>query len=352
MTLTNGRSSEVGGAIRLQNGGQAIINDSRFINNFAPEGGAIGMMFTNWVTINSSRFEGNRATNRGGAISMNGGGSVNIHDSSFVRNRAGSGGAIGTFSGGVSVSNSSFISNRGGKGGAVYAGGSRTPGGVPVTLTHVTMLNNEATRGTGLHIDEDRHAQVALSLRNSVIAGLDERGTALCSGRLAQNIGNLIEDDSCPSQLTGDARLEEPGEDAAYARPRADSPLIDGADPELCSESDQIGQARPLGGGCDIGAIETVPPVQALIACRVKTTHALNFRDGPHGNRIGGVPFNAILRRRRGLRAGSGWSIVARRAGSARIMWSRRVTVAEAEAASDKSPCPVGARFLVSIDIR
>ena len=59
---------------------------------------------------------------------------------------------------------------------------------------------------------------------------------------------------------------------------------------------DQIGQSRPLGGGCDIGAIEAVPPIQALSACRVTTTHALNYRDGPHGNRIGGVPYNATLR--------------------------------------------------------
>ena len=305
LTLSNGVGSVLGGAIRLQNGGQAIINNSRFINNYSPEGGAIGMMFGNWVTINNSAFHMNRATYRGGAISMNGGGTVNIRDSSFVRNRAGKGGAIGTFSGGVSVSNSSFISNRAGKGGALFAGGAQTPGGVPVTLTHVTMLYNEATRGIGIHIDDDRATEVALSLRNSVIAGLDERGTPLCSGRLLQNIRNLIEDDSCPSQLTGDARFEEPGEGAAYARPRPGSPLIDAAHPELCSERDQIGQARPLGGGCDIGAIESVPPVQALAACRVTTTHALNFRDGPGGDRMGLVPAGTTLAAAARTRAGS-----------------------------------------------
>ena len=181
LTLSNGRRSEVGGAIRLQNGGQAIINSSRFINNYSPEGGAIGMMFANWAAINNSSFLGNRATSRGGAISMNGGGTVNIRSSSFVKNRAGKGGAIGTFSGSVSASNSSFISNRGGKGGALYAGGAQTPGGVPVTLTHVTMLNNEATRGTGIYIDEDRATEVALSLRNSVIAGLDEQQGLRCA---------------------------------------------------------------------------------------------------------------------------------------------------------------------------
>lgn len=296
LTLTNGTGSGFGGAIRLQNGGQLIVNDSSFIANFSSEGGAIGMMFTNWVTIYNSTFRRNRAAYQGGAISMNGGGTVNIRNSSFVDNFVrGDGGAISAFSGKVSASNSSFISNEAGKGGALYVGGNWATGALPVTLTHVTMLNNWARTGSGIHIDSRSYSKIALSLRNSVIAGGGSSFAKLCSARLAQNIRNLIEDDSCPSLLTGDAQFDEPGEGAGYARPRPGSPLIDAAHPELCSERDQIGQARPLGGGCDIGAIETVPPIQALSACRVKTTHALNFRDGPRGHRIGGVPYNAIL---------------------------------------------------------
>ena len=106
---------------------------------------------------------------------------------------------------------------------------------------------------------------------------------------------NLIEDGSCQSQFTGDAQLEESGEDAAYARPLAASPLIDAAHPELCSDMDQIGQARPLGGGCDIGAIQSVPVVRTLSDCSVTTTHQLNFRAGPGGDRVGLVPARTTL---------------------------------------------------------
>ena len=34
------------------------------------------------------------------------------------------------------------------------------------------------------------------------------------------------------------------------------SPAIDAADPRFCTETDQIGNPRPVGAGCDLGAIE------------------------------------------------------------------------------------------------
>ena len=294
LTLTHSVGDGFGGAIRLQNGSQAIINNSRFITNISSSGGAIGLMFNNYVSVNNSTFVGNRAAHLGGAISINGGGTVEIRNSSFADNSSSyRGGAIGAYSGRVSVSNSSFFSNqaRDGGGGALFAGGAAA-----VTLTHVTLLNNEAAPGSAIHIERpQRGNRVALNLRNSVIAGIDKRGTALCWGRLTQNIGSLIEDASCASQLQGDPLLEEATDTATFAAPLAGSPLVDAAHPDLCDDTDQIGQRRPLGGGCDIGAIETVPLIQALSACRVKTTHTLNFRDGPFGERIGSVPASATL---------------------------------------------------------
>ncbi len=46
------------------------------------------------------------------------------------------------------------------------------------------------------------------------------------------------------------------------------------------------------------------PSSQSLSGCMVRTIYALNFRDGPAGERIGGVPYNATLT---ALERTSGW---------------------------------------------
>ena len=290
LTLTEGDASgNFGGAIRLQNGGQAIANDSTFIGNSAESGGAIGSMFEVSMTINSSKFVSNQAEIHGGAINLNGGGRATITNSSFLKNSVGINGGIGgaidaSFAGRVDISNSTFIGNIANRGGALaveYA---------PVTATHVTMLNNRAGWGSGIYKEEGGSG--AVRLRNSILAG---GGRSNCFGRLAQNVSNLIEDGSCSAKLSGDPMFEDEGDSPVYLALQAGSPAIDAANSDLCLETDQIGTPRPLGGGCDIGAIEAVPPVRILSDCHVTTTHGLNFRDGPQGNRIGIVSQNMTL---------------------------------------------------------
>ena len=80
-----------------------------------------------------------------------------------------------------------------------------------------------------------------------------------------------------------------------YLDLKASSPAIGAADPRFCTDTDQIGRARAIVGRCDIGAIQSIPILQELSHCSVTTTHVLNFRDDPNGNRIGSVPVNATL---------------------------------------------------------
>lgn len=281
LTLTEGKGgSGNGGAIRVQNHGQAIINGSHFIKNWAEYGGAIMTIYPSvGLTIRNSSFVGNTASWDGGAIAKYSG-TVTITNSSFIGNVSSiSGGAIYTSSSGkIDVMNSTFIDNRSGKGGAVYASGAIT------TLTHVTMLNG------GIWIyDDDR----TLNLRNSIIAG---HGSADdCHGRLTQNVGNFIADGSCTPSLSGDPMLEEVTGSQVVLALQAGSPAIDAAHPAFCLDTDQIGTRRPQGGGCDIGAFELTPVIEDLSECSVTTTHVLNMRDGPYGNRIGSVPENATL---------------------------------------------------------
>ena len=151
-----------------------------------------------------------------------------------------------TWRGDISVNNSTFHNNVANTAGAVYVDGGT------VTLTHLTMLNNTATGGTGAGL---RKFKGIASLRNSIIAG--GAGASDCFGRLAQIAGTLIEDGSCDPEFAGDPKLDFVPGTRAHFVPRDDSPAINAAYRQFCSDSDQIGTARPRGGACDIGAIES-----------------------------------------------------------------------------------------------
>ena len=144
------------------------------------------------------------------------------------------------------------------------------------------MLDNHAREGMAIWIaDRNSYTAVAFRLQNSIIAGPDRETLVHCVGRLSQNLYNLIQDGSCSPMLSGDPMFEEAAEDATMVALRAGSPAIDAGHPEVCLEADQIGSPRPLGLGCDLGAIEVMPAIEALSDCRVTPTHNLNFRDGP-----------------------------------------------------------------------
>ena len=316
LTLTEGWTRGEGGAIEVQNAGQAIINNSQFSKNFARLGGAVALQYPNTrLTINNSRFHANHADSGGGAISNWSGaaiirnssfvknfssvlggavlsasrGATDISSSNFIDNWSKTGGAIRSESRATTtVINSTFIGNSADSGGAVYTGGADT------TLTHVTIS------GGGVYSDGENRK---LKLRNSIInTGLSRD---ICRGGLAQNVGNLISDGSCDPALRGNPLFGERTDDQAYLLPQEGSPAINAADGRFCLENDQRGVLRPQGAGCDIGAIEwpaSGPPqkdpgasAQDLSACTVTTTDVLNFRDGPGGAKIGIVAKNATL---------------------------------------------------------
>lgn len=301
LTLKQGSSPhDNGGAIKLHAGARLTVNNAVFQDNAAGWGGAIATTSPNVrLNINSSSFSRNAANNHGeasltrdesaiithagGAIKINGG-VVEIANSSFQQNRADfSGGAVEAFQGTVSITNSSFRQNtaRDSSGGAIYVGDGVT------TLTHLTLLDNNAYRGGGLY-----QSWGQLRLRNSIIAG--SKGGD-CAGRLSQNSGNLIEDGSCAPALRGDPALEDPVGSPFLLPLGAASAALLAADARFCTAADQAGRARPQAGPCDIGAFQSVPVERALSACSVTTTHQLNFRAGPGGDRMGLVPARTTL---------------------------------------------------------
>ena len=271
LTLTEGKSvldmsgpGGSGGAIEISGGARVTVNDSVFARNYSGVFGGAIAVFHSTLVVNNSSFIRNHATAGGGAINL-WYGTGDIRNSSFVYNSAGSyevGGAIRVSEGAkLEASNSSFNGNSADRGGAV-ASEVRSPAGrvVPsaTTLTHVTIMKNYAkTAGSGISIGAyDKN----FNLRNSIIAGTPIRADApagLCVGPLNENLGNLIADGSCGSMPGGDPMVADMTGAPAHFPLLDGSPALDAADARYCLETDQTGAPRPIGVGCDIGAIES-----------------------------------------------------------------------------------------------
>ena len=98
-----------------------------------------------------------------------------------------------------------------------------------------------------------------VSLRNSIISSSDDN--ADCSwgsgNTPAQNVGNLIHDNSCSPAESGDPKFGTAGGDPLYYPLQSDSPALGIGDGAVCQAFpfDQRGIGRPT-SGCDAGAAE------------------------------------------------------------------------------------------------
>ncbi len=279
LTMAEGRAGkENGGAIKLHNHGRAIVSDSRFIGNAARNGSAV---FINWTGTERSRLTVKRSSfvNNRGSVIFAGGGSISIESSSFVSNSSAVISIVNPFTR-LDAVNSSFIKS----GSAVFA-----ENGAVANLTHVTVCCGSSPLRTA---KDAFTTEGWFNVYNSILVG--SVPSDVCDS-LRQNISNFIADGSCSPRLSGDPDLAEADDSSTHLELLPGSAAINAADMRFCPESDQLGRARSTFGRCDIGAIEAVPVSQALSTCVVTTTHLLNFRDGPGGNVIGGVPQNATL---------------------------------------------------------
>lgn len=267
--LAYGNGDEGGGAIAILADAKVTIQNSLIQDNWAENGGAIWNDGT--LSVFSSTIANNKSHYGGGAIYVPGGssvykGRVYISDSALIANTAGckapsdcrnshaSGGAIvvGSFSQGLWINDSTFGQNQAlNSGGAIWIATSEN-----FRISNSTFWGNKAKDIGGIYqydaIGRD-------TIVNSIIAG-NIGGD--CAGMREGMINNLIEDGSCFGDITGDpllGALFEPEDGSpAYYPILEGSPAIDAASGEFCTETDQIGTARPQGGGCDIGAIEFV----------------------------------------------------------------------------------------------
>ena len=130
------------------------------------------------------------------------------------------------------------------------------------------MVDDEATQNNG---DAINNHDGTVILQNSII--VSEEIADDCAGSITQSRGVVSPDGSCASRASGEPRLGEALKLPLHFPLLDGSPAVDAAIADFCPAADQIGRARPQGGGCDIGAIESLsaPPAEPTAAPRVCT---------------------------------------------------------------------------------
>ena len=256
LTLADGYSDGDGGAIRLRNSGSLVVEDVAFRGNFAQRGGAVASFGAGIsISISGSVFRANSSELQGGVFFLEGG-SVVVRRSSFVDNIAERawGGVFHASNSRLDIENSTFSGNKGLAGGVLAQMSGRA------SFTHVTMIDNESHYLGG---DAIYRNGGAVSLRGSIVSS---RGPIEdCNGGLSESAGNLSADGTCADIPSGDLLLGDMTGVLPHYPLNDDSPALDSALAQYCPDTDQLGNARPQGAGCDIGAIEsgdarTLPP--------------------------------------------------------------------------------------------
>lgn len=277
LILIDGDASQ-GGAIYVDTQARATVNRSFLTSNRASGNGG-GVYNGGTLVINSSMLGSNQANGAGGAI-YNDGGSVTINDSYLISSQAQNGGGVFTANGQLTIQRTGIRSSIvGANGGGLYIAGT-------TAITNSTFSNNTANSGGGLYstanttvlnatFNENRadlggaifRSGGSFSVKNTILAGSKERNSEApslnCDGATLTTQGrNIVSDNSCvpnPSSV-GDLLSTDPklgvwfGAPLRGYIPNADSPAIDYA--LGCPAVDQRGYPRPLGPGCDVGAIE------------------------------------------------------------------------------------------------
>ncbi len=246
------------------------ITDSAISGNTAGgEGGGVAGHAAS-VTVERTSVAGNSATT-GGGLALGGiftnvrvqSGEVTVADSTLTGNTAAAhgGGLALSYPDGTNADlvNSTVHANTAATGGGIAAGLTE-----PLTARFLTVTANAAPTGANLAVSS------ASTIGRSVIAGPAGGGTN-CSGLglplgLTSTGGSWLDDGSCPTtpgdlvDAGGDpllGALADNGGSTHTRLPGATSPVGGRVPAALCTVStDQRGEPRPAGPGCDAGAVE------------------------------------------------------------------------------------------------
>ncbi len=270
----------------------------------APQGGGVlnfGTLTLEQVTVTDNAEVSAGPPNfefGGGGIYNGAGATLNLVDSTVSDNVATNqpgGGVYGFFGSTINVSGSTISGNVSGD----VAGGFRTLGNIDVvnstisgntstawhgggifhtdgalTVTNTTVTGNSAPAGTASGILVATFgAPASMVLTNSIVEAnpLDGSGALGCAiegdpgvATITSAGGNIDSDGSCRLDAAGDqpstdallGPLADNGGGTLTHLPATGSPALDAADAGACPATDQRGQTRPQGTGCDVGSVE------------------------------------------------------------------------------------------------
>jgi hypothetical protein len=247
-----------GGSVRITD---SAVEDNVFAGTTSPAAaGGVSMAVAQGVglvvsrsSISRNRVDPVSGTNSSavGGLGVNVGTALSVTDSTVSQNTVSAAGATDFRTGGIDAS-------------AVTS----------TTLTNVTVTDNVAGAGSGFTANNiSLFGGATRAVRNSIVAG---GGPLNCggSGPISSGGGNVEDANSCsftgPGDLVNTPPLLEAlsltGGLGLSQEPLPGSPALGRARPEFCSPTDQTGVARPQGGGCDSGAVETAaPPVNTAL---------------------------------------------------------------------------------------
>ncbi|MEO2023074.1 MAG: choice-of-anchor Q domain-containing protein [Pirellulaceae bacterium] len=190
MIKGGGGRNGCGGAMIVLPGGQLVIQNSSFIQNYTRFAGGAICNLGGQVVIENSVFKDNQANNGGGAVDNSQSGALTISDSVFVRNSAGRGGAVYNDKSHMTVTHSDFLQNTStGAGGAIGVDHSGTPADNLLNIVNSTIDGNSARiSGGGLDLHSSTTTIVGTTISHNVteLRG----GGGIYSGFGHQNIVN------------------------------------------------------------------------------------------------------------------------------------------------------------------
>lgn len=278
--LSSHTASSTGGAIYNATGTLTVIDSVLDANMALSAGGAVYNAAT--FTATNITFSNNESLSAGGVI-YNDGGTLTITGSTMSSNRAGTaGGAVFIQNGTINLRNSTLSGNI-----AATAGGGLYNQNGMVTVNNITVASNTANAGGGIGNDAG-----IVTLGNTLLAN---NSGGDCIGSLTSSGHNLIQapastcaigGDTAGNILSEDALIEELASDGGLTRTHAllqGSPAIDAGNTDTCEATDQRGNPRPYGGGCDIGAFESdilINPDVPLVGQPLLISSPANGEDG------------------------------------------------------------------------
>ncbi len=251
--LSNNSGYNIGPGGAIYNLGILNITNSSFLNNASDlGGGAITMGNTATATITNTIFSNNSGISVGGGIWN--AGTITLTNSTFTGNSADRGGGIfNETNGTLIVINSTFTGNPARQGGGIH-----NKFGT-LRITNSTLSGNSARSGSVANFGGGIYNDDTLFISNTIIANSPSGGDCVNAGSISTNINNLIEDNTCSPDYSGDPILGALADNGGLTQTHAllaGSPAIDAGTNTGCPATDQRGVARPQNTTCDIGAFE------------------------------------------------------------------------------------------------